>query len=709
MDDLLGLAGSAFDLLLVVIGFGFIIFVHELGHFLAARWAGIRVLAFAIGFGTAAFSYRKGMGWRRGSSEPEYLERMKRHRIGEDAAAGTISPTEYRFNWLPFGGYVKMLGQDDANPTAVSDDPDSYQRCKPWKRMVVISAGVVMNLILAATLFVGVFMYGLRAEPAKVGGVVPGSAASRAVAIGDVAGPGLLPGDVIRSINGRKPNSFNDLILATAMTARGSTLRLTIERPDFAGLIDFSVTPEIGPISKLPEIGVEPSRSNIVARAKNQSERAIIREALAKRGLPGVEPGMELVSVGGRPVESGADADEAIRQSRGEPVEAVFRAVDGKQISVSITPEAELQTGLVTARNANPVVTSHLLGLTPVLAVDPSPLPAMNRQGLEDNDIFARLGSVEFPGASDGVAEIQAHRGREISVSVLRLQADGSRKLVKLDPPPKVKADGTIGFVPGDTSEDSTLVAMPPARIIDSRHPTGAAPAAAKIITRPGTRVVAIGGREVKNFSEMRSALREATGSLYPSGLKAVTVKVTLQPPRIAGPREAGLEQVDWELEPGDLAALHSLSWATPSLDLLEPEQFTLKAKGPVDALRMGLSETKRVMVSTYLTFARLFQGTVKVEHLKGPVGIAHLGTRIAEKGIVWLLFFMALISVNLAVINFLPLPIVDGGQFLFLLVEQFRGKPVPLAIQNVATIAGLLLIGTVFVIVTFHDISNLF
>src|ERR1043165_7435730 len=156
MDQLLGLAGSAFDLLLVVLGFGFIIFIHELGHFLAARWAGIRVLAFAIGFGPAAGSYRKGLGWRRGSSEEEYLEHVKR------GAAGAISPTEYRFNWLAFGGYVKMLGQDDTDPTATSDAPDSYQSCKVWKRMVVISAGVVMNLILASVLFVGVFMHGLE-------------------------------------------------------------------------------------------------------------------------------------------------------------------------------------------------------------------------------------------------------------------------------------------------------------------------------------------------------------------------------------------------------------------------------------------------------------------------------------------------------------------------------------------------------------------
>ena len=113
-------------------------------------------------------------------------------------------------------------------------------------------------------------------------------------------------------------------------------------------------------------------------------------------------------------------------------------------------------------------------------------------------------------------------------------------------------------------------------------------------------------------------------------------------------------------------------------------------------------------MLQTYVTFARLFQGTVKVEHLQGPVGIAHIGTMVASRGIIWLLFFLALISVNLAVVNFLPLPIVDGGQFLMILYEQLRGRPLPLKVQEVVTIAGLVFIGAMFLLVTFNDLKKL-
>ncbi|MEO0717031.1 MAG: site-2 protease family protein, partial [Planctomycetota bacterium] len=97
--------GNALDLFIVIVGFGLIVFVHELGHFLAARWAGVRVLAFALGFGPALVSYRKGLGFRRGSTEGEY----QRAFTEEPEHALAMSPTEYRFNALPFGGYVRML------------------------------------------------------------------------------------------------------------------------------------------------------------------------------------------------------------------------------------------------------------------------------------------------------------------------------------------------------------------------------------------------------------------------------------------------------------------------------------------------------------------------------------------------------------------------------------------------------------------------
>src|SRR5438874_2067402 len=126
------------SLLLLIFGFGFVIFFHELGHFLAAKWVGIKVEQFAVGFGQALISWRKGFGFGIGSSARRFEELSAR---GEALGVGE---TEYRLNWIPLGGYVKMLGQDDLNPNAQQNDPRAYNRKSIGARMLVVSAGVIM-------------------------------------------------------------------------------------------------------------------------------------------------------------------------------------------------------------------------------------------------------------------------------------------------------------------------------------------------------------------------------------------------------------------------------------------------------------------------------------------------------------------------------------------------------------------------------------
>ena len=122
----------------------------------------------------------------------------------------------------------------------------------------------------------------------------------------------------------------------------------------------------------------------------------------------------------------------------------------------------------------------------------------------------------------------------------------------------------------------------------------------------------------------------------------------------------------------------------------------------------MGFDETLNMVVMTYLTIDRLLRRSVGVDQLRGPVGIIHIGSRIADRGMSYLLFFLAIISVNLAVLNFLPLPIVDGGLFLYLLYEKFRGKPPSIAYQNAAAMLGLGMIGILFVVTFYNDILRL-
>lgn len=728
MDAILSVLTTLFNLALVVVGFGLIVFVHELGHFLAAKWARIRVLAFALGFGPAIVSYRKGMGLRRGSTEREYREILRRAEqerggpVAGGVAAG-VSPTEYRLNVLPLGGYVKMLGQEDLDPGATSAASDSYNACHPAKRLVVISAGVLMNLIVAGALFVLVFLVGLERQPPRVGALTPGGAAASATAIdpGDEPGRGvLMPGDRVVGIDGRRPSTFDDLILSAAMGTRTTPVRLAVERDGVEGRLEFNVLPRPGVFDGLLDFGIEPYRSNRLFDPGTRRAREARAEALASVGLAGVRPGSTLESADGVAVSSAHDLMELVRRGGGAAVELVFSHDGEPDRTVRVAPVAELQTGLVAGPGGTMYAIEHLLGLVPVMTVEDAEEGGRGyRQGLRTGDVFERVGSVEFPTLDQGIAEIKAHRGRSIDLVVRRaverdpgeeawpdedLHRDAHQRVTIQA---SVSRQGLIGFVPGTVADRGTIVGLPPPQITPIRADAeGMEPAATRVITRPGVRVLSVEGVPVGTFTELRESLREATLEARREGRGAV---VRLGVERLMAEGAAAPEEIDWSLTPTEVASLHELSWQPRfGLGAFELESFVLRASGPGEAVRTGIAETHRVMMSTYLTLLRLFQGTVRVEHLKGPVGITHMGTLVADRGVVWLLFFFALVSVNLAVINFLPLPIVDGGQFLMIIYEWVRGRPVPIGLQNALTLAGLVLIGSVFLVVTFNDVAKL-
>ncbi len=710
MSSLLPMLGTLRDLLLVVLGFSLIIVVHELGHFLAARWAGVRVLAFAVGFGPALVSYRKGLGVRRGSSEAEFHRRLKSG--GQAAAAAGLSPTEYRLNALPFGGYVKMLGQDDADPGARSDEPDSFQCCPVWKRMVIISAGVVMNVLLAASLFVVVFMFGLRTEPAVVGSVVLGKPAATAVAVNAISAgvsePGLKPGDRVLSIDGEAPAKFQDLILASAMAGRSRPLSMVVRREGVAEPLRFEVTPEVDPESKLQMIGIGPSMSNRLVGAKTADERASFESAMESLRIKGVQPGMTLVRVDGAPVRAAHDLTIAAAASNGRPLSVVFEKADGGEADLDLLPRPEY---MVSKLRMSDVDTNeqvrdevdHLMGLVPVLRIGSAGKNA-RQAGLQTGDVFSLLGNVEWPSPTEGILQIRGNKGKPIRAVVVRPQEDGTWKEVDLGTVP-VDREGRIGFTAGSSADFASFVAAWP------RLPLGEAgaalPSGVDLRLLPGSEIRSVGGVAVRSLAEARAALRALTAQ---AGAQGQSVELTVAMPARVGGQPGAVEKVAWRIPAEEIAALLRLGWASPIPEgLFVPETTLLRATGPIDAVGMGLRETHSVMLTTYLTFARLFQGTVKVTHLKGPVGIAHVGTLLAGRGWDWLLFFMALISVNLAVINFLPIPIADGGHMVFLIYEQATGKPVSPLVQNVAALVGLVLLASVFLIVTFNDLRALF
>ena len=673
-----------------------IIVVPNWGIF-SPPWA-VSVLAFAVGFRPSLVSFRKGLGIRRGSSEAEYL------RLAERSEDSGISSTEYRFNALPFGGYVKMLGQDDANPAATSDAPDSFQNCVVWKRMVIISAGVVMNVILAAALFIVVFMIGLKVTPPMIGLVAPNSPAATAVPVnGDSAGvnePGLRAGDRILAINGEAPGKF-ETDHGAAMARRGSSVSLEIDRPgeDSAAVRGCARVDEA---TRLQMIGVGPAMSARLPEARTPAARRqweTFREAI---GVPELEPGMTLVRIEGREVATAHDLSQAAAKSDGKPMRAEFRAADGREVETRLTPTPAMQTTAFRVEEGANWAIDHLLGLTPVLRV-----AATNERGeaagLQRGDVFAMLGWMEWPSMADGVAAIRAARGKSIRAVVMRPRTGGGWEEVDLGEVP-VSREGQVGFTPRDSAGVASWVAGWPTA---PRSDGGSAPSGAMLNLLPGSRIVGVEGQPVKSLYELAAALG-AFAADSPAAEQA-RVELLVELPRPAGATagsEPLVERVAWTLHADELRWLRGREWRSPISEAdFVPAEGLLQAAGPLAAVGMGLRETHSVMLTTYLTFARLFQGTVKVTHLKGPVGIARRhAAGGAGHGVAAVLH--GAISVNLAVINFLPIPIADGGHMVFLIWEQATGRPVSPMVQNVAAAAGLALLASVFVIVTFNDLQ---
>lgn len=177
-----------------------VVFIHELGHFLVARWCGVVVKAFSIGFGPEIFGFYDRHG------------------------------TRWRFAWIPLGGYVKFMDDVDA---ASRPSPEALQRMTPeernssfhtkpvWQRAAVVAAGPIANFLLAIAIYSGLnYVVGLRIMPAYVDTVVENSAASKA---------GFMAGDKIVAINGNPIEGFDDLQRVVAPNA-GNELTFSVER-----------------------------------------------------------------------------------------------------------------------------------------------------------------------------------------------------------------------------------------------------------------------------------------------------------------------------------------------------------------------------------------------------------------------------------------------------------------------------------------------
>lgn len=221
----LGFNFYSVEFLATILVISFLIFFHELGHFLAARSLGVKVEVFSIGFGKSL------------------IERE-------------FKGTKYRLSALPLGGYVKLKGQDDMRPGFENLEPDSYSILSPLKKIYILFAGPFFNLILAFFLYIIIGNLGIEKLAAQIGNIAPNSAAEQA---------GLQKNDTILEIDGIKIQSFDEISKYLSL----EPLKILINRE--GKKLEFILSPKLaqgyndfGQIIEKPQLGVSPSGSTIL-------------------------------------------------------------------------------------------------------------------------------------------------------------------------------------------------------------------------------------------------------------------------------------------------------------------------------------------------------------------------------------------------------------------------------------------------------------
>lgn len=306
-----------------------LVFVHEMGHYLVARRAGVKVEAFSIGFGPELF------GW--------YDKRG----------------TRWRFAAIPLGGYVKMFGEtdrmadEDGKERALSDEEKSYsfQHKRLRQRAAIVFAGPFVNYVFAVIVLGILFaVAGQAFSPSIIGPVTPGSAAEKA---------GLKTGDKIVQVAGRNVERFEEVMQAVGLRP-GQRVPIVVERDGERRGIDIDVGVRVivdkrGNQTPFGDLGAGPFVAPIVGRvvAKSAAQEA------------GLQPGDVFLKIKGQPVETFSDLQKIVSANAEVPLDFLIRR-DGAEMTVVVTPKWQMSREK--DQDGNPKKIGGVIGISPKAA-----------------------------------------------------------------------------------------------------------------------------------------------------------------------------------------------------------------------------------------------------------------------------------------------------------------------------------------------------
>jgi regulator of sigma E protease len=710
VDQVLEWTWSIFS---VAVGLGFVIFVHELGHFLVAKACGVKCEKFYIGFDF----------WNL---------RLCRFRWGE---------TEYGIGIFPLGGYVKMLGQDDdprqaaaelerckvpadspdaaraqalAEGTATESltpgtavekphyelDPRSYIAKPVWARMAIISAGVTMNVIFGALLAAWAYGLGVPEVPAIIGPTIPGTSAwktdlepgSRVVAFGDGAT--------------YEHYRFDDVRRNVVFSGEDRELTLTLRTPSGEER-RVVVRPEVRDEKKsdFPTIGFQPPTE----------PRIVVSDGIAAHRRPKTDVPLKdrdrIIAMNGVQLAEGSvydpRLDAILAQNPFGPLKlTVQRELEQKEKGTP--PQLETLDVVVQPRPIREVGLSMRIG--PVVAIRAGS-PA-EKAGFQVHDVILKVNGQEVGNPLSLSQRLVPQAGTETTYTfvVARQGADGNvveqELTVRPEPPRQSIQDYPFG---GPVAIESIGVAFAVTNEVAAVEEDSPADKAG---LKPQDRVVAV--RFVPAGEKQLEQEKEANGKQFTDEIQLndhlqswplvhSQLQDILPDTSLVVRVQRGNQVIEKTLAPVDSKTFFDERRGL----LLYVLRVEHRAESVGEAFYLGTREVKERMFEVVATITQLIKRPKLAKHLMGPAGIINAAGHFASEGLPTLLLFLTLLSANLAVLNFLPIPVLDGGHILFLTWEGITRRPVNPHVQGWLSLGGLAFLLGLMIWATAMDIDR--
>jgi len=598
----------------VVLGVGLVIFAHESGHFIAARFCKVRVDVFSLGFGPRLFGFKRG-------------------------------DTLYQVALVPLGGYVRMAGEEAALEGRPAE-PDELGAKSVGQRFLIYSGGVIANVIFALVVFPLLFMIGVPFQQTILGDSGPGGPAWHA---------GIEPGTRVLSVNGNEVYDYAHIPTEVALGSPELVV-LEVQLPGAESTATIELVPEYSEGMGVFSIDVHPSHDP-------DATIAVALDSPAARA--GLASGDRLLAIEGAPPGLSLPAQLAFAQRDLAPVTARFLH-DGQEVVKTLTAEPREPDE------------RKLLGVAPVENLVLAVRDTQRTRGL---DIVAddRLLSVHgqpILRRDDALAALVSSREPFSAV----IERNG--ELVDVQGPALTEAEAVAlasDLALGQDVERNRIIVGP-----------GTAAEAAGL--RSGDRVLRIGGADITTFAN----IQEQVGN---TNVDTLRVEASRPPPI---PSLGGEVEI---LDPIEvtLAPVAAVSYGFG----LRPATYVFSTSSPLEAINIGARASWKFMVEAWRSMKLILLGQVAPKNVGGIITIGKVSSHFAEVGLAKLFFFLCMLSMNLAFLNVLPIPVLDGGHLFFLLIEKIKGSPVSERVLGYSQIVGLVLIVSLMVYVTYNDLMR--